>query len=281
MEMPLGQRTRRCYHHNDDSHSQKIHEQHLENSTCDDTFRRQSSSSSSRGLCLHNGRRNAGCRADGGRFSVLRPVLRPVSLRLLMLLAVTSRISGGGLAERGVVPGEIAFAAPGRRPADKRVSPATDRSDKRKALAAERLQAAALEEEFLQINSQGVGGGVDALALADQLAKLRIWPMAERKRLLAGDWRLHASEAGDLLVQLGSGLHGMPFTEMKDFFLNLRPASRELRAVEVLSVGPMKAPTVLKAACIAVRSLHRLLSLCCPCSTSRRRLLGQIVNLEA
>ncbi|CAE8652697.1 unnamed protein product, partial [Polarella glacialis] len=161
------------------------------------------------------------------------------------------------------------------------VSPATDRSDKRKALAAERLQAAALEEEFLQINSQGVGGGVDALALADQLAKLRIWPMAERKRLLAGDWRLHASEAGDLLVQLGSGLHGMPFTEMKDFFLNLRPASRELRAVEVLSVGPMKAPTVLKAACIAVRSLHRLLSLCCPCSTSRRRLLGQIVNLEA
>ena len=75
------------------------------------------------------------------------------------------------------------------------------------------------------------------------MAQLRQYPPAEQRRLLDGDWQLHQSDAGDLLVQFGSGLHGLPFVEVDKFFLSLRTGNKQLRAVEVLNMGPMKRVT--------------------------------------
>lgn len=140
----------------------------------------------------------------------------------------------------------VAFAAlPSRQRARRKKGPASgakkSKEDKRAALALEADFLGAWGEE-----GAGPGVGVDALVLADWVGKLRPKPPSERTRLLTGDWRMRASDAGDLLVQLGSGLHGLPFTEMKDFFMSLRVTSKQLRCIEVLSVGPMKRNTALK-----------------------------------
>jgi len=119
---------------------------------------------------------------------------------------------------------------------------------KRKVSMDEKKKAAAArEEEFLSSWRKGLGTGVDPLELADAMVGLKPLPRNEQRRLLSGDWRLSDSDSGDLLVQFGSGLHGLPFIEMKHYFLSLRGPSKQIRAVEVLSMGPApRVTTVLK-----------------------------------
>merc|ERR1712129_71991 len=101
--------------------------------------------------------------------------------------------------------------------------------------------------DFLRALSMGVGGGIDPLVLADEVAKLKTWSMSDRRKFMNGDWCLHASDAGDLLVQFGSGLHGLPFMDVNQLFMSLRPKTKQVRTVEVLQLGPLKnATTILK-----------------------------------
>jgi len=122
-----------------------------------------------------------------------------------------------------------------------------DRARRREAAAAKAKAAAALEQDFLGSLSMGVGGGIDPLVLADGVAKLQTWSMSDRKKLINGDWRLHASDAGDLLVQFGSGLHGLPFCDVSQMYLSVRPTSKQIRTIEILQLGPARnATTILK-----------------------------------
>jgi len=122
-----------------------------------------------------------------------------------------------------------------------------DRARRKEAAAAQAKAAAALEQDFLRALSMGVGGGVDPLVLADEVAKLKTWSMSDRRKLINGDWHLHASDAGDLLVQFGSGLHGLPFCDVSQLYMSLRPKSKQIRTVEILQLGPAKnATTILK-----------------------------------
>merc|ERR1719291_1156612 len=92
----------------------------------------------------------------------------------------------------------------------------------------------------------GIGSQIEALVLADSVAKLRVLPPNEKRQNLGGDWRLAASDAGDMLVQFGSGLHGMPFTEVSHMWLSLRPSQKESRTTEILQMGPSKITNMLK-----------------------------------
>lgn len=121
---------------------------------------------------------------------------------------------------------------------------ARSRGDKKNS--ADKKAAVALEKSFLMKQDQGVGGGIDSLALADAVANLRRWPPAEQRRLLNGDWQLVSSDGGDLFIQMGSGLHGLPFMEVGNFFISLRTSLRQVRAVEVLKdIGPFKRVTTM------------------------------------
>lgn len=123
----------------------------------------------------------------------------------------------------------------------------SDRARRKETAAAQARKAAALEQDFLKTIDSGVGGGVDPLVLADEVSKLKTWSMSDRRKLINGDWRLHASDSGDLLVQFGSGLHGLPFMDVKELYTSLRPKSKQIRTVEVLQLGPLKnATTILK-----------------------------------
>lgn len=157
---------------------------------------------------------------------------------LAIIVLALSGASGGGAAFAAVAPSKGKGSRAGGAEAKKRPP---------EAAAEERAASIAQETAFLAEFGQGVGKGVEGLALADAVAGLRRRPPAERRRLLDGDWQLRASDKGDLLVQLGTGLHGLPFVEMRGYFMSLRPASRKLRAVEVLSMGPIeRVTTVLK-----------------------------------
>ncbi|CAK0844349.1 unnamed protein product [Prorocentrum cordatum] len=113
--------------------------------------------------------------------------------------------------------------------------------------SAERKADLRLEGEFLQKMSEGgIGSQIEALALADSVAALRVLPPSQKRQNLGGDWRLAASDAGDLLVQFGSGLHGMPFTAVSDMWLSLRPSQKESRTTEILQMGPSKITNMLK-----------------------------------
>jgi len=105
------------------------------------------------------------------------------------------------------------------------------------------------EEQFLESQrdaSQGLAGGVDPLELADAVAKLRRFRPAEQRRLLQGDWRLVVSDGSDLFIQLGSGLHGLPFVEVAKLYISIRTANNDFRTYEILKdVGPAKAVTTI------------------------------------
>eukprot|EP00419_Tripos_fusus_P050939 CAMPEP_0172817970 /NCGR_PEP_ID=MMETSP1075-20121228/13610_1 /TAXON_ID=2916 /ORGANISM="Ceratium fusus, Strain PA161109" /LENGTH=239 /DNA_ID=CAMNT_0013658281 /DNA_START=43 /DNA_END=760 /DNA_ORIENTATION=- len=122
-----------------------------------------------------------------------------------------------------------------------------ERSKRKEAATAMAKAVGAQEQEFLNALSMGVGGGIDPLVLADQVAKLKAWSMSDRKKLINGDWQLHASDAGDLLVQFGSGLHGLPFMDVKEMYMSLRPKKKLICTVEILQLGPARnATTILK-----------------------------------
>mmetsp|Transcript_100363 Transcript_100363/g.318692 ORF Transcript_100363/g.318692 Transcript_100363/m.318692 type:complete len:305 (-) Transcript_100363:87-1001(-) len=162
-----------------------------------------------------------------------------VGLAATLLAAALLAVSRCGRGDVGRSLFGFAAPASGRMRQDRM------RQERKKQAAADRKAAAALEAEFLRSIDQGIGAGVDPLGLADQVARLKTWPLSERRRLLSGDWRLRTSDAGDILVQFGSGLHGLPFVTVQHFFLSVRPTSKQLRAIEVLSVGPAKGVTTI------------------------------------
>jgi hypothetical protein len=136
---------------------------------------------------------------------------------------------------------QTAFAAARRTSRGRRLT------GKDKAAADARKKAdLQLEAEFLRQTTEGIGGTVDSLLLADRVAKLRVLTPTEKRFNQPGDWRLKASDGGDMLVQFGSGLHGMPFTEVRHMWLCLRPQAKESRTVEVLSMGPSTITNSLK-----------------------------------
>eukprot|EP00929_Paragymnodinium_shiwhaense_P046292 TRINITY_DN23569_c0_g1_i1.p2 TRINITY_DN23569_c0_g1~~TRINITY_DN23569_c0_g1_i1.p2 ORF type:complete len:334 (-),score=81.59 TRINITY_DN23569_c0_g1_i1:3-1004(-) len=212
-------------------------------------------SAASEGLIRHALRRCHGHGHVSARFSgasAARALLRPLLMRYTIIAAAALGIAWTGLQASDAW---LVSKPHSRRDATGSRTRLHAAKKSRKALSYEdKKKADAEESEFLESfaaeegQEEDLGAGVDALILADGVARLRRFPPSEQRRLLQGDWELRHSDGGDLLVQMGTGLHGLPLVSVGNLFLMIRPTQKQFRAVEVLKdIGPVnKICTIMK-----------------------------------